>query len=141
MTHINEISESYSLPVTALAARGVFTVDDLWACIGHNADTGVKQVVERTIAPALPEADRPAAHLQNQVTLLTFLVADALGESRLNYTPKPFAFWLGFKPLWKLLKKLANALKRYWRNRAAIWTKVEDSGLGLDLIWLVPKWL
>jgi len=140
MTRIKDVSETFELPEVALAGRGVGSVDELWRSIGHDVDTGVGKVIERTADPAAGPAD-PAAVRRKHAALLAFLIADALSESTLSYKPKPLGLWLGLKPVWNALKKLVNALKRQWQNRQAIWSKVKAHKLGLDLFWLVPKWL
>ena len=127
MTRIINLSKDYSLDAASLGARGVFTVDDLWACVSRKIDTGVAKV-----ATEIPI---------NREVLLAFLIADALDDPRRSHKPRPLGLWLGLKPVWSVLKKLGNTLTRALQNRGAIWSKVKEHKLGLDLFWLTPKWL
>ncbi len=140
MTRIKDVSESFALPEAALAGRGVASVDELWTSIGHEVDTGVAKIIDRTKDPAVAEEAADAKRLRHSA-LLAFLIADALSESTLSYKPKPFGLWLGLRPLWNALKKLFNAFKSQWENREATWTKVKAHWFGFDLFWLAPKWL
>jgi len=142
MTLIKNVSPSYSLPEQSLSARGVVTVEELWACISHNVDEGIKKVVDRTIVPPAGQAAADEnAKLEYQAALLAFLIADALTESTLSRKPKPFGLWLGLKPLWEAFKDMANDFRRSWRDRAAIWAKIKQHKFGFDLFWLAPKLL
>lgn len=140
MTRIKDVSESFALPEAALAGCGVTSVEELWTSIGHEVDTGIEKIIDRTKDPAVAEED-PAAKRVRHSALLAFLIADALSESTLSYKPKPLGLWLGVKPLWNALKRFFSVFKRQWQNRAATWTRIKAHAFGLDLFWLVPKWL
>ena len=127
MPRITNLSEYYGLDATALERRGVYTVDDLWACVGRNVDQGLARVVDQT-------------GISHDV-LLAFLIVDVLEDPRRSYRPNPFGLWLGLKPLSTLLKRLAAASKRLVHDRKEIWSKIKEHRFGFDLFWLVPKWM
>src|SRR5688572_15659781 len=110
MTRIAKLSEKYSLPAQRLGDCGVFTIDDLWECIGNKVDEGIARVVQTTPV--------------DKEVLLTLLIADALGDTKRSYKPKPFGLWFGLRPVWDFLKTVGRALKWLWRSRGEVWSKV-----------------
>jgi len=139
MTLIKDASPTYSLREQNLLARGVVTVEELWACISHDVNKGIKKVVDRTIVPdGQPDAD-DNAKLEYQAALLAFLIADALTESILSRTPKPFGWWFGVKPFWEAFKEMAKDFKRSWQNRGATWAKLKSRQFWADIFWGRPK--
>lgn len=142
MTLIKDVSPTYSLPEQRLFDRGVVTVEELWACISHDVDTGIDKVVDRTSAP--PQDGQPPEAVANarreyHAALLAFLIADALTESTLSRKPKPFGLWFGVKPLWDAFKEMAKDFKRSWQNRRATWSKLKSREFWADIFWGRPK--
>lgn len=125
MTDIATLAEEYSLAAASLTNRGVLTLDDLWACVSKDVDTGVTQVVATTGI--------------SQEVLLAFLIAETLEGARQSNRPKPFGQWFGVKPLWHAHKKFSDACARLWRNRRQYWLNFKEYRLGLDMFWVVPK--
>lgn len=127
MVRIADLSEDYSLDAAALAERGVRTVDELWECISRNVDQGVTRVALQT-------------GIERHV-LLAFLIAEALDDPKRSYKPRPLGLWLGLKPVWTIAKRFGNSIKQVFQSRGAIWSKIKEHKLGLNLFWLTPKWL
>jgi hypothetical protein len=125
MTDIATLAEKYSLPASPLIERGVLTLDDLWACVSKDVDTGITEVVTTT-------------GISREV-LLAFLIAEALEGARESNKPNPFGQWFGLKPLWLVLKKIGGGCAKLWRGRGQYWLGFEGCGLGLDMLWVVPK--
>jgi len=124
MTHIKDVSETYALPTARLKERGVETVAELWASIGKEVDSGVKQVVERTRDPAVPQPNLDAADRQTHAALLAFLIADAISEST------------GRDPVWIVPKKLWRRIQTGWRKRDELW----PDWVLLALLLLIIGW-
>jgi SAF domain len=132
MVRIGTLSERYSIKPVALTCLGITTIDELWACIGNEPETGITKLVEavRTRQPEAP-VSRDA--------LLALLITDAVAGAKQSHEPHPFGWWLGLKPLWLGLRRVGGLFKQL----VAYWPRVENRGLGLDFFWMIPKrcWL
>lgn len=125
MTDIATLAEKYSLPAAPLIDRGVLTIDDLWACVSKDVDTGVTQVVATTGI--------------SQEVLLAFLIAETLEGARETSRPNPFGQWFGFKLVWLGGKKFGCGCAKLWQGRRQYWLRFEECGLGVDMLWVTPK--
>jgi hypothetical protein len=93
LANLNKVNETF---VQRLRQTGIETVDDLWACVGVDINTGLRQVAANAhISPSL---------------LMALLIAETLDDLKEGGRPYPILLWL--------------YLKRYWQKRSRYWLTV-----------------
>lgn len=90
LVKVEKVNQSF---LRRLNGKGIETVDDLWACVGEDVNTGIGQLAAQArIRPSL---------------LVPLLIADSLGVLKESAKSPPARLWLSLKRLWQ-------ERSRYW---------------------------